>query len=72
VTKKLAFQKRAGHGGAVDGDEGLVRSLAVIVHETREDLFADAAFHQQQNGGVAASGALSQKKKPAVSPDLRR
>ena len=51
VTEKLAFQQRFGDGGAVDRHKGAGTSRPACVDGARNDLFAGAAFPEQQNIG---------------------
>ena len=53
VSEEFALQKLGRQGGAVDGDEGLLRARAQRVDGLRGDLFAGAAFALYQDGRLA-------------------
>ena len=53
-TEQLAFQKFRGEGGAVDPDHQFLFSQRLVVDRLGDELFSDAAFTQDQNGGIGS------------------
>lgn len=51
VSEQFAFDQGRGEGGAVDGEEGLLRAAAVNVDAAGDDFLADAAFAEEEDVG---------------------
>ena len=58
VTEELAFEQRLGNRGTVDGNETFIAARRERVQRPRQQLFAGAAFAQQQDGCAGASDFL--------------
>src|SRR6185503_10914820 len=59
VAKELAFEEVAGDGGAVEGDEGLVRAAREFMDGAGEDLLARAALAGDQDVDVGPGDLAS-------------
>ena len=59
VAEELAFEQVAGDGGAVEGDEGLLRAVREFVDGAGEDLLAGAALAGDQDVDVGLGDLAS-------------
>ena len=73
VAEEFALQQRLGDGGAVDGDERLLRAVAVLVDGARDQFLAGAGFaadeHGDRLGGDAANLLVDRLHGAAVADD---
>uniref|UniRef100_A0A0N5A5Z1 PE-PGRS family protein n=1 Tax=Parastrongyloides trichosuri TaxID=131310 RepID=A0A0N5A5Z1_PARTI len=60
VTEQLGFQQVIRDGGAVDADEGLVRTTRAAVQIAGHHLLTDAAFAGDQDGGFRTRHLIGQ------------
>src|SRR3990172_3611095 len=60
VAEELGFQQFRGDGGAVDGDEGPLAPVALLVDGAGQDLLSGAALAAQQHRGIVVGDARDQ------------
>ena len=68
VAEEIAFEKLAGDGGAVDGDEGFQGAVGVGVDGAGEDFLAGAAFAGNEYADGGAGDTLSKGHELAHAP----
>ena len=61
MAEELAFEHLARHGGAVEGDEGLVGAVGVVVDRAGQDFLAGAAFAGDEDADVGRGDALGER-----------
>ena len=60
VAEELAFEQVAGHGGAIEGDEGLPGAIGEVVDGAGENLLAGAAVAGDEDIDVGGSDAAGE------------